>query len=244
MSTLIKTRLRFNRNEANIFHLCLLRRPGFETKPIRCSVEPVAWNALLIKTSNSTQGKETHSCLFRSIARIVFFRLDMCVRLSRLSWLPLLLLLLIPGRHRGWHLWGKKLLKWCAVGDSIFVSGGRCNPWSVVYAEKQVCAVRNTTAVFQCSFIYPDGYTVKTVKWARGESHFLRGPFFFDSNNDNSLKFQYIGDKIHNCSLKIHQVQWMDAGQYAFRFITDIKMGKYTGVNGPVLQVTGKFRLT
>lgn len=105
-----------------------------------------------------------------------------------------------------------------------------------------MCAVRNTTAVFQCSFAYPDGYTVKEVKWARGESkHFFYGPFIFDSDDNKSSKFQYIGDKTKNCSLEIHHAEQSDAGQYAFRFITDIEGGKFTGTDGPVLQVTGKF---
>lgn len=106
-----------------------------------------------------------------------------------------------------------------------------------------MCAVRNTTAVFQCSFAYPGGYNVKEVKWAHGESHLYYGPFIFDSNDNKSSKFQYIGDKTKNCSLKIHHAEQSDAGRYAFRFITDIEVGRYTGAKGPVLQVTGKFGL-
>lgn len=134
----------------------------------------------------------------------------------------------------------------CTVRANTFVSGGLCRDWSVVYTEQRVCAVRNTTAVFRCSFTYPAGYTVKEVKWAHGESdNFFHGPFIFDSEiNNSSTKFQYIGNKTSNCSLKIHQVEQTDAGHYAFRFITNIPTGKFTGLNGPELQVTGKFCLT
>lgn len=115
----------------------------------------------------------------------------------------------------------------------------------MVYADKNVCAVRNAAAVFQCSFTYPPGYIVKEVKWARGEhENFYYGPFLFDTIKNKSSKFEYIGDTIQNCSLKIHQAEQSDAGQYAFRFITNIETGKYTGEEGPVLEVTGTFRLT
>lgn len=83
---------------------------------------------------------------------------------------------------------------------------------------------------------------MKEVKWARGVDHFFDGPFFFDSNSKrNYSECQYTGDKISNCSLKIHQAKHTDAGRYAFRFLIDNATAKYTGVNGPVLQVTGKF---
>lgn len=113
------------------------------------------------------------------------------------------------------------------------------------YKKRRVCAVRNTTAVFQCSFTYPARYTVKEVKWAHGESdNFFNGPFFFDSKiNSSSTKYQYIGNHTSDCSLKIHQVNQTDAGKYAFRFITD-PIEQYSGRNGPVLKVMGKFCLT
>lgn len=128
---------------------------------------------------------------------------------------------------------------------NTFISGGLCRDWSVVYREQRVCAVRNTTAVFRCSFTYPAAYTVKEVKWAHGESgEIFYGPFIFDSKiHSSSTKYQYIGNKTSDCSLKIHQVEQTDAGQYAFRFIMDPKE-QYTGADGPVLQVTGKFCLT
>lgn len=122
------------------------------------------------------------------------------------------------------------------------VSGGLCQNWEVFYAEKQVCAVRNTTAVFLCSFTYPTGTTVEEVKWAYGESTFFYGPFIYDSKN-NSSKLQYTGDKKSNCSLKIPDVEHKDAGHYAFRFITQPE-NQFTGAEGPVLQVTGRFCLT
>lgn len=57
-------------------------------------------------------------------------------------------------------------------------------------------------------------------------------------------KFQYNGDRNSNCSLRINQVEHEDAGQYAFRFITTIEVGKYTGLPGPMLEVWGKFALS
>ncbi|XP_042248308.1 B-cell receptor CD22-like [Thunnus maccoyii] len=63
-------------------------------------------------------------------------------------------------------------------------------------------------------------------------------PFIFESKSrNNSSKFQYIGDKHHNCSLKIHHVEHNDGGKYAFRFITDSEQGKWIALRGSTLKV-------
>lgn len=77
--------------------------------------------------------------------------------------------------------------------------------------------------------------------WGHGKNDIFKGPFILDSEvPDKSSRFQYIGNKRHNCSLKINQVEHNDAGEYTFRFITD-KEGKWTGVDGSTLKVAGKF---
>lgn len=204
----------------------------------------VACYGLLIKLSNSTQGNKIHNCSTRTPG--VFPPVWTCVSDS-VVW---------PGCYcccchcccsylvsiEAHSLGENKTMTLCTVMAKTFVSGGLCRDWSVVYPKQRVCAVRNTTAVFRCLFTYPAGYTVKEVKWAHGESdEMFYGPFIFDSKiHSSSTKYQYIGNKTSNCSLKIHQVEQADAGRYAFRFITDPTQ-QYTGTNGPVLHVTGKF---
>lgn len=77
--------------------------------------------------------------------------------------------------------------------------------------------------------------------WGHERFNLFIGPFLFESNkNRTSSKFEYIGDRKQNCSLKIHKVEQNDAGKYAFRFVTDLKTGKMTGVPGSTLTVVGK----
>lgn len=127
---------------------------------------------------------------------------------------------------------------------NTFVSGVLCENWKVEYQPQHICTVKGLYVVIGCSFYYPEGQRVQTVKWGHERNHIYDGPFIYDSESVNtSSRFQYIGDKVHNCSLKIHQVQHHDAGKYAFRFITQSTNGQWTGKEGPKLQIVGKFSL-
>uniref|UniRef100_A0A4W6G3S8 B-cell receptor CD22 n=1 Tax=Lates calcarifer TaxID=8187 RepID=A0A4W6G3S8_LATCA len=121
---------------------------------------------------------------------------------------------------------------------NTFVSGVLCENWKVEYQPQHICTVKGLYVVIGCSFYYPEGQRVQTVKWGHERNHIYDGPFIYDSESVNtSSRFQYIGDKVHNCSLKIHQVQHHDAGKYAFRFITQSTNGQWTGKEGPKLQI-------
>lgn len=110
------------------------------------------------------------------------------------------------------------------------------------YQQQHICALKDSTAVIPCSFYYPVNLIVKRVMWGHERDDVFEGPFIFDSEHINtSSRFQYIGDKQHNCSLNIRQVEQNDAGQYSFRVITDAKDGKWTGAGGSTLKVVGKF---
>lgn len=77
--------------------------------------------------------------------------------------------------------------------------------------------------------------------WGHERNNLFEGPFLFDSNDTLSdPRFEYGGDRQRNCSLTIHQVRRNDSGEYAFRFVTDLETGKFTGVKGPELAVFGK----
>lgn len=114
--------------------------------------------------------------------------------------------------------------------------------WRVDYQHQNICAVRGSSVFIPCSFDYPDGETVQSVKWGHERSDVFSGPFIYDSHfkNNTSSKFQYAGDKKHNCSFKILHVQHNDTGKYVFRFITNSEKGKFTGLEGSTLQIVGK----
>uniref|UniRef100_A0A3B4ZBA0 Ig-like domain-containing protein n=1 Tax=Stegastes partitus TaxID=144197 RepID=A0A3B4ZBA0_9TELE len=110
--------------------------------------------------------------------------------------------------------------------------------YRVRYRRQHICAVKGSSVVFRCSFFYPDGERVQTVKWGHERHSIYAGPFIYDSElNNASSRFEYIGNRHHNCSLKIHQVEHNDAGKYTFRFTTDSRGGKWTGGGGPTLKI-------
>ncbi|XP_071329688.1 cell surface A33 antigen-like isoform X2 [Trachinotus anak] len=120
----------------------------------------------------------------------------------------------------------------------LLLSGVLCTKWKVDYQQQNICAVKGSSVVIPCSFHYPGNMQVQSVMWAHTRNNLFDGPFIFNSYSVNkSTRFQYIGDKNHNCSLKIDQVEHNDAGEYGFRFTTNSATGKWSGKDGPRLEI-------
>lgn len=80
--------------------------------------------------------------------------------------------------------------------------------------------------------------------WGHERNDLFKGPFLYDSDKINlTSRFLYNGDRKNNCSFTIQHIGRNDSGKYAFRFETSDATGKFTGVDGPTLQVSGKFLL-
>lgn len=124
---------------------------------------------------------------------------------------------------------------------NTFVSGAVCSWWKVNYHQTHICAVKGSSVVILCSFYYPDKQVVQSVMWGHERNNMYDGPFIFHSNLNTSSRFQYIGDKQDNCSLKINTVEHNDTGKHIFRFIINSEEGKWTGRAGSTLKVVGKF---
>ncbi|XP_072225673.1 B-cell receptor CD22-like [Leuresthes tenuis] len=127
-------------------------------------------------------------------------------------------------------------LKWTLM--LLILEGVLCSAWNVEYRQQHICAVRGSSAIIPCSFTYPDKEFVESVKWGHERHDIFNGPFLYDSSSDHdkrSQRFQYIGDKKHNCSLKIHQVEHNDTGRFVFRFITT--GDKFSGRSGSTLKI-------
>ncbi|XP_064843185.1 sialoadhesin-like isoform X1 [Oncorhynchus masou masou] len=128
----------------------------------------------------------------------------------------------------------------------LILPGVLCTDWLVAYQPKEICAVRGSSVVISCTFHYPEkldnkNLTVEKVMWSRGRKQFFDGPFITESNNTThtATKFEYVGNKVHNCSLQIHQVEQRDSGEYAFRFETN--NGNWTGKNATNVNVSELF---
>ncbi|XP_056332128.1 sialoadhesin [Danio aesculapii] len=114
------------------------------------------------------------------------------------------------------------------------------SPWSVNYS-RPICAARGSNVTVACNFTFPQVNTpVKEVKWCSMNSNYdkcLFGPYVYDSEaNNNSIRFQYIGDNASDCSLLINDIQLTDSGEYKFRFITS-SGGLWTGHPGVIISV-------
>uniref|UniRef100_A0A8C2ZVA9 B-cell receptor CD22 n=1 Tax=Cyclopterus lumpus TaxID=8103 RepID=A0A8C2ZVA9_CYCLU len=118
----------------------------------------------------------------------------------------------------------------------LFLAGVLCNTLTV-YHQEHICAVEGSTVVIPCSFYYPDTHSVKRFVWLHVKSHHVKGRLIYDRTMTKvTPRFQYIGDKKHNCTSKIQQVEHRDAGKYIFRFITNSKEGKWIRI-GSTLKV-------
>uniref|UniRef100_A0A3B4UEM8 Ig-like domain-containing protein n=1 Tax=Seriola dumerili TaxID=41447 RepID=A0A3B4UEM8_SERDU len=114
-----------------------------------------------------------------------------------------------------------------------------CNSWKVEYQQQCICAVKGSSVVIPCSFYHPANLRVKRVTWGHVKFRHLKGHIVFSSNFKKvTTRFQYIGDKHHDCSLKIHQVKHNDAGKYSIRF--NSRISRWPGNVGPSLKVVGK----
>uniref|UniRef100_A0A3Q1EBX6 B-cell receptor CD22 n=1 Tax=Acanthochromis polyacanthus TaxID=80966 RepID=A0A3Q1EBX6_9TELE len=102
---------------------------------------------------------------------------------------------------------------------------------------EHICAVKGSSVAIPCSFDYPVKERVQCVMWGHERNDIFSGPFIYDSELNTSLRFEYTGNKDHNCSFKIHQLEHSDAGKYTFRFITDSISGKWTGRRGSTLKI-------
>lgn len=104
--------------------------------------------------------------------------------------------------------------------------------WGVTYPAAKICASNGSTVEMKSTYRYPAGYTVREEFWCLENNKNLK------DNPDYKDRIQYnCAEK--RCTMKMADLRWTDSLEYRFRFITD-NGGKYTGVPGITLSVTGK----
>lgn len=154
------------------------------------------------------------------------------------------MLLFLSGKHKTGHvisIFYSNYKIFELIHLFFFFSGVLCNTWKVEYQQENICAVNGSSVVIPCLFEHPDNQRVKRVLWGHVKSYRIKGRFTSVGNLRNNTKFQYVGDRHRNCSLKIHQVDHDDAGKYTVRFFTNNKQSRWPGNVSPTLKVVGRF---
>ncbi|XP_066511496.1 sialoadhesin-like [Hoplias malabaricus] len=112
------------------------------------------------------------------------------------------------------------------------------NEWAVNYNPKSVCALTGSKVRMGCTYTYPSDLVIKKTMWTKEWPTDKEPPDLLDVQVYRN-RTEYLGDKQHNCTLRLSNVTKMDQSKYYFRFITDQTGGKWTGENGVDLSVTG-----
>uniref|UniRef100_A0A3B3QA93 Immunoglobulin domain-containing protein n=1 Tax=Paramormyrops kingsleyae TaxID=1676925 RepID=A0A3B3QA93_9TELE len=111
----------------------------------------------------------------------------------------------------------------------------------IEYSINRLCAIRRSTVVIPCSYKYPDS-KAETVMWCQDDLFCNKMLYVSHSSNTNiSAEYrdraEYLGNKEKNCTLQIKNITDKDAGVYTFRFMTNVKRGKWSGSPGTTLTV-------
>ncbi|XP_037399182.1 uncharacterized protein LOC108413703 [Pygocentrus nattereri] len=120
----------------------------------------------------------------------------------------------------------------------LFISGVVAQyVWGVDYNSKSICAVKGSTVTMYCTYTYPRRYWVRkafwTKEWGQGSE-----PRDLSEDPEYRGRVKYIGDKQHNCTLRLSDVTENDQRRYYFRFLTHEPGGRYQGADGVYLSVT------
>ncbi|CAB1334092.1 unnamed protein product, partial [Coregonus sp. 'balchen'] len=102
-----------------------------------------------------------------------------------------------------------------------------CN-WEVTFNNTTPCALRGSSVVFGCSYVYPSDQTITNTFWK-----------FQTQKEDNNFfeaqqyggRVEYLGNREHNCTLRINNLISSDANSYLFRFKTVNNGGKSNAWN-------------
>ncbi|CAB1334070.1 unnamed protein product [Coregonus sp. 'balchen'] len=89
--------------------------------------------------------------------------------------------------------------------------------WKVTLSNLQLCALNGSSVVFGCTYDYPSDQTITNTFW-----------YFWSQGKNNDLLMSkeytersiYLGNKEHNCTLRINNLVSSDATKYCFRFET------------------------
>ena len=111
--------------------------------------------------------------------------------------------------------------------------------YNVKYAFTDTCAPTGSVVDIRCTYTYPTQREVDNAFWfVKWEQH--KEPEDLCESEDYRNRAEYVGNKDHNCTLKIKDLRETDSQKYRFRFLTDDPAGKYAGKE-VTLSVTGNY---
>ncbi|KAL7845347.1 hypothetical protein AOLI_G00235390 [Acnodon oligacanthus] len=120
----------------------------------------------------------------------------------------------------------------------LFISGVVAQDgWRVNYNSRSISALKGSTVTLGCTYTYPRGYRVQKAFWTKQWGQGSEPPDLLD-DPEYSGRVQYLGNKQHDCSLRLSDVRKEDESKYYFRFLTDRPGGNYQGAGGVDLSVT------
>ncbi|XP_073670684.1 sialoadhesin-like [Paramisgurnus dabryanus] len=107
--------------------------------------------------------------------------------------------------------------------------------WGVNYSSSSICALKGSTVIINCTYKYPTGHQIMKVFWTK-----INSPDPPDLSEDSKYRqrIQYLGDKHHDCTMRLTDVRQTDSHKYYFKFNTDKLDGKWIGVPGVTLDIT------
>lgn len=135
-------------------------------------------------------------------------------------------------------------MKICTVTQNVLcvtvLQGGE--GWSVTYTSTQICAIKGSTVDMKCTYTYPAkiqnlNNTVQRRWWFTKEHNNVQVDVKTDP--DYTGRVEYYCDE-NTCTLRISNLTQRDSANYKFRFLTNHAGGKFTGLPGVTLTVSGK----
>ncbi|KAI5089762.1 B-cell receptor CD22-like, partial [Silurus meridionalis] len=107
----------------------------------------------------------------------------------------------------------------------------------VNYTSNHICALKGSTVTLGCRYSNTAGYTVQSAFWTRKLLTDKEPPdLSLDSNYSGRVR--YLGNKLHNCSLRLSDVRVRDRGKYYFTFNRNQNKEMFQGKDGVELSVT------
>ncbi|XP_065110148.1 B-cell receptor CD22-like isoform X2 [Paramisgurnus dabryanus] len=103
----------------------------------------------------------------------------------------------------------------------------------VNYSPSSICALKGSTVIINCTYKYPTGHPINNTFWTKINSS---DPPDLSEDSEYRQRIQYLGDKHHDCTMRLTDVRQTDSHKYYFRFTTD--KNKWLGVPGVTLNIT------
>ncbi|KAL0148145.1 hypothetical protein M9458_056547 [Cirrhinus mrigala] len=111
--------------------------------------------------------------------------------------------------------------------------------WGVNYSPSYVCALKGSTVKMSCTVKYPRDHQLLTVFWTKPVVDDTEYPDLC-SDPVNNKRVKCVSEGKDTRSITLTSVTEADKHIYYCRFTTKTKGGKWTGVPGAQLDVTGK----